>query len=59
MPKDERSEIWVQLATRIPKDLHRAVRIECVAQETTVQDFVVKALAEKFAREASRRRRRA
>jgi hypothetical protein len=59
MAKTDQDEIWVQLATRIPKGLHRQLRIECVAKETTVQDFVVAALREKFGRDAGRRQRRA
>jgi hypothetical protein len=37
---------WVQLATRIPKALHRLVKIHCVTTETTVAAFVVAALEE-------------
>ena len=59
MAKVDQDDVWVQLATRIPKSLHRALKIEYVGRETTVQDFVVAALSEKFARETGRRRRRA
>jgi hypothetical protein len=59
MAKVDSEEVWVQLATRVPKTLHRAVRIECATRDTKVQDFVVAALREKFAREAGRPRRRA
>jgi len=34
----------VQLATRIPKRLHRALKLECVASEVAVQDWVRDAL---------------
>jgi hypothetical protein len=34
----------VQLATRIPKRLHRAVKLECIATEVLVQDWVRDAL---------------
>jgi hypothetical protein len=39
----------VQLATRIPKSLHREVRLHCVTVDTSVMDFVVKAIEEKLA----------
>jgi hypothetical protein len=56
---DRSSEVWVQLATRIPKSLHRAVKLQCVTDGEAVQDFVVAALREKFARDTGRRSRRA
>jgi hypothetical protein len=55
------NEVWVQLATRIPKPLHRELKLHCVMSDLSVMDFVVKALAEKLQREAggkSERRRR-
>jgi hypothetical protein len=48
MARDE-SVVWVQLATRIPKSLHREIRLHCVTVETSVMDFVVKAIEEKLA----------
>ena len=42
--------VWVQLATRIPKALHRELRLHCVYQEIRLMDFVWKALEEKLAR---------
>jgi predicted HicB family RNase H-like nuclease len=55
------AEVWVQLATRIPKQLHRELKLHCVKSDTSVMDFVVKALEEKLQREAGGRseRRRA
>ena len=55
----DRDEIWVHLATRIPRDVHRAIKLACVTTDTKVQQFVVAALMEKFAREAGQRKRRA
>ncbi len=52
-------EPWVQLATRIPKDLHRQLKLHCVQTDTSVMDFVVAALRDKLAREAGRKRGRA
>ena len=55
--------IWVQLATRIPKALHRKLRLHCVYADIPLMDFVWKALEEKLARsggaEATVRRKRA
>ncbi len=42
--------VWVQLATRIPKPLHRELKLHCVTTETSVMDFVTKAIEEKLAR---------
>ena len=50
--------VWVQLATRIPKPLHRALKLHCVMAETSVMDFVVKALQEKLARSGGAQKRR-
>jgi predicted HicB family RNase H-like nuclease len=54
-------EVWVQLATRIPKHLHRELKLHCVKSDVSVMEFVVKALEEKLQREAGGRseRRRA
>jgi len=49
-------EPWVQLATRIPKSLHRNLKLHCVTSETSVMDFVVTALEEKLAKSGGRRR---
>jgi predicted HicB family RNase H-like nuclease len=41
---------WVQLATRIPKALHRELKLHCLYEEIPLMDFVWKALEEKLAR---------
>ena len=51
-------EVWVQLATRIPKALHRELKLHCVRTDVSVMEFVVKALEEKLARETGRSERR-
>ena len=48
MARDE-SVVWVQLATRIPKSRHRDLKLHCVAVDTSVMDFVAKAIEEKLA----------
>jgi predicted HicB family RNase H-like nuclease len=45
--------VWIQLATRIPKALHRELKLHCVTAETSVMDFVMKAIEEKLASSAS------
>jgi len=49
-------EVWVQLATRIPKALHRQLKLHCVQRDTSVMGFVVAALEEKLAKEGGRKR---
>jgi predicted HicB family RNase H-like nuclease len=41
--------VLVQLATRIPKALHRDLRLHCETADTSMMDFVVKAIEEKLA----------
>jgi hypothetical protein len=50
-------EAWSQLATRIPKTLHRTLKLHCVTSDTTVMDFTVQAIEEKLAREQRQRKR--
>jgi predicted HicB family RNase H-like nuclease len=44
----EVTEAWVQLATRIPRRLHREMKLHCVANEVSLMAFVVDALREKL-----------
>ena len=48
----ERDEPIAQLATRIPKELHRRLKLYCVTHEVAVQDFVTQAIEEKLGRKA-------
>ena len=57
MERDD--EVWVQLATRVPKTLHRQLKVQCVEKDASVMEFVVSALREKLARESGRKRARA
>src|SRR5207245_7026424 len=41
-----------QLATRIPKELHRRLKLHCVTHEIAVQDFGAEAIEEKLGRKA-------
>lgn len=51
-------EVWVQLATRIPKQLHRELKLFCVKSDVSVMDFVVSALEDKLQRDSRGRDRR-
>jgi hypothetical protein len=51
-------EVWVQLATRIPKELHRKLKLHCVVSDVSVMEFVVDALGEKLKRESGRTERK-
>ena len=48
----ERDEPIAQLATRIPKELHRRLKLHCVTHDTSVMDFVTQAIEEKLGRKA-------
>jgi predicted HicB family RNase H-like nuclease len=52
------NDLWVQLATRIPKQLHRELKLHCVKSDMSVMQFVVSALQEKLKRESRPRSRR-
>jgi predicted HicB family RNase H-like nuclease len=51
-------QVWVQLATRIPKQLHRELKVHCVKADVSVMDFVVRALEDRLHREGRGRERR-
>lgn len=53
-PTDEE---FVQLATRVPKRLHRALKLHCVKNEQSVMDFVVTALAKALPRNGKKRQK--
>jgi predicted HicB family RNase H-like nuclease len=59
MAIDRDDEVWVQLATRIPKALHRELKLHCVTRDTSVMAFVVDALRERLERRPKATRRRA
>jgi hypothetical protein len=43
-------EPWTQLATRIPKELHRRLRVYCVTHDIVLMHFVVAAIEEELGR---------
>jgi len=55
----EHDEPLAQLATRIPKDLHRRLKLHCVTHDIAVQDFVTQAIQEKLGRKPRPKKGRA
>ncbi len=45
------------MATRIPKELHRQLKLHCVERDTSVMEFVVASLEETLAKSGGRKRR--
>ena len=56
MARARTEEPLTQLATRIPKELHRRLKLHCVTHDTSVMDFVVEAIEEKLGRKAKPRK---
>jgi len=52
--KGEETAEQTQLATRIPKALHRQLKLHCVTHEVQLMEFVIRAIEEKLAREGRR-----
>jgi len=50
-------EPWTQLATRIPQELHRRLRLYCVTHDIVLMHFVVAAIEEKLGRERGPKKR--
>ncbi len=46
--------VWVQLATRIPRELHRELKLHCVESDVSLMAFVIKALEDRLEREQGR-----
>jgi hypothetical protein len=47
-------DVLVQLATRVPRDLHRAIKLHCVGVGMSVMEFVEAALVTKLEHERKR-----
>jgi hypothetical protein len=56
MAADSTSIVWVQLATRIPKDLHRRAKLHCIETDRSLTEFIVEALEDKMRRNAGGRK---
>jgi hypothetical protein len=50
-------EPWTQLATRIPKSVHRELKLYCVTQDIALMHFVVAAIEEKLGRKTRPKKR--
>jgi len=53
-----KDDVLIQLATRIPKGLHREIKLFCVQQGLSVMEFVAAALEEKLRKSTVRSGRR-
>lgn len=53
-----REEGWMTLATRIPKTLHRKLKLYCVEEGVLVMDFVVVAIEERLRKNGAERKGR-
>ena len=51
-------DVLIQLSTRIPKGLHRDIKLFCVHNGISVMEFVAAALEEKLRRSSYRSGRR-
>ena len=51
-------DVLIQLATRIPKGLHRDIKLYCVHNSISVMEFVAAALEEKLRKSMGRSGRR-
>ena len=54
MAKDD--DVLIQLATRIPKTLHREIKLHCVGVGVSVMEFVAAALEDKLRKTTARRK---
>ena len=52
-------DVLIQLATRIPRSLHRDIKLHCVANSISVMEFVAAALETKLRRSSKSTRRSA
>ena len=55
MARHADGEVWVQLATRVPRLLHLRLKLFCVRNDQSLMDFVVDAVKVKLANPTSRR----
>ena len=48
--------VWTQLATRIPKELHRRLKLYCALNDIAIMHFMVEAIEEKLGRKTGRKK---
>ena len=51
------TEPWNQLATRVPKELHRRLKLHCVTHDIMLQHFVIEAIEEKLGKKSASRKK--
>jgi len=49
------NDVLIQLATRIPKSLHRQIKLHCVSSGISVMEFVADALEDKLRKGGKRK----
>jgi hypothetical protein len=49
-------DVLIQLATRIPKMLHREIKLHCVSSSISVMEFVAAALEDKLRKSTGRKK---
>ena len=54
---NKEDDVLIQLATRIPKGLHREIKLFCVHNSISVMEFVAAALEEKLHKTSRNARR--
>ena len=52
---NKEDDVLIQLATRIPKALHREIKLHCVSSGISVMEFVADALEDKLRKGGKRR----
>ena len=55
MPSKD-DDVLIQLATRIPKTLHREIKLHCVSSSISVMEFVANALEDKLRKGAAKKK---
>ncbi len=53
---DKVDDVLIQLATRIPKALHREIKLHCVSQGISVMEFVADALEDRLRKSGTKRK---
>ncbi len=53
---DKDDDVLIQLATRIPKTLHREIKLHCVSSGISVMEFVAAALEDRLRKNAAKRK---
>jgi predicted HicB family RNase H-like nuclease len=49
-------DVLIQLATRIPKSLHREIKLHCVSSSISVMEFVAAALEDRLRKSGTKRK---